>query len=108
MGAGNGRLDGLAGSLNGRALIQRHDDVGAENLLIFDGQLRAEEMLRAVDVRAEGDALVAHFPQRRQGKYLVAAGIGQERAVPAHELMQPAVAGDDIGAGPQVEVVVIG
>ena len=40
-----------------------------------------------------------------QAEHLEPSTIGQDRSIPAHEPMQPAEAGDTIGAGPQGEVV---
>ena len=47
------------------------------------------------------------FPQRPEAEHLEAARVGQDRTVPAHEAVQPAVLGDHLepGAQPQVEGV---
>ena len=48
------------------------------------------------------------LPEVREAEDLEAAGIGQDRPVPAHEPMQPAEPGDPLVAGPQREVVGVG
>ena len=40
-----------------------------------------------------------------QAEELKAAAVGQDRAVPAHEAVQPAERGDDLFAGPQREMI---
>ena len=41
-------------------------------------------------MRAETHAFFFHFAQFAQAEHLEAAGIGEQRAFPAHELVQPA------------------
>ncbi len=48
---------------------------------------------------AEGHAVLVDLPQRREGHHLEAAGIGQDRAVPAHEAVQAAETGHRSGRG---------
>ena len=60
---------------------------------------------RAVEMRAERDAVVVDRAQVAQADHLVAAGVGQDRPVPGHELVQAAEALDALVAGPQVQVV---
>lgn len=69
--------------------------------------LGRQEELVAVDRRGELDAFFADFAQRAQRKDLEAARVGEDRAVPAHEVVQAAVRGDHFQprAQPQVEGV---
>ena len=62
-------------------------------------------MGRAVEVRGEGDAVVVDSAKVRQREDLEAAGVGQDRSVPAHEPMQPAEAGDALGGRAQAQVI---
>ena len=62
----------------------------------------------AVDVRAKGDAVVGDLAQLRQRHDLEAAGVGQDRPRPVHELVQPAERGDALRAGPQHQVIGVG
>ena len=65
-------------------------------------------MFRAIQVRAEGDAFVRYFPQFAQAEYLEAAGIGENRAWPRHELVKAAHSSDQFVAGTQIEMVCVG
>ena len=55
-----------------------------------DGALRAEEMRRAVEMRAKCNPFLVDFTELVQAENLEAAGIGQDRPRPRHETMQPA------------------
>ena len=79
-----------------RALVEDHHDVRIQRLLDFHALFRRQHQTLAVDRRRELDAHFADLAQMRQAPDLKAAGIGQNRAVPAHEAMQPAVRGDDL------------
>ena len=63
---------------------------------------------RPVEMAAERDAVLVHDPQVAQRDDLEAARVGQDRAVPVHEPMQPAEPRDPVVAGPQVQVVRVG
>ena len=76
--------------LTGNDVIELHDHVGAEVALDAHHRLRREAVLRAVDVTAELDAVLVDGAQRLQREHLEAAGVGEDRAVPAHEPVQPA------------------
>ncbi len=87
-------------------LVEAHGDVRAEGGLDLRGELGREARRRAVVDRAEGDAFVVDRGDRvAQREDLVAARIGQDRAVPAHEAVEPAELGDQLVAGPEEEVV---
>jgi hypothetical protein len=53
----------------------------------------------------ERHALLAHLAQIRQRPDLKAAGIGQDRLVPAHEMMQAAQPLHPLRPGPQHQVI---
>jgi hypothetical protein len=56
--------------------IERHDDVGAEGQLDFDGALGREKVRRAVEVRPEVKAVFGHPSQTLQAHHLEAAAVG--------------------------------
>ena len=61
---------------------------------------------RAVVDVAERDAVVVDGGERvAEREDLEAARVGQDRPVPAHEPVQPAELGDQLVAGPEVQVV---
>ena len=91
-----------------RAFVQHHLDIGAEQALHLDGALRRQLDGRAVDMRLENDAPLVDAPELRQRHHLVAAGIGEDRLLPMHELVQAAELGDALGAGPQHQVIGVG
>jgi len=62
----------------------------------------------AVEVGAEGHALVLDLAQLRQRHDLEAAGIGENRVWPIHEAVQAAELGDAFGARPQHQVIGVG
>ena len=102
----------LAGLLNviiGRgvlhALIEGHSDVAAQVGLDLHGLLRPHKDPPPVDVGGERDALLGDLPQSRQGKYLEAAGIRQDGAVPVHHLVEPAQGLHHVIPRPEVEMV---
>src|SRR5215470_12810933 len=68
-----------------RALVERHDDVGAEPDLRLHGALRTEEVRRAVEMRAEGHSFFTELPQLAEAEDLKSARIGENRAIPRHE-----------------------
>ncbi len=95
-----------ARSAGGRADVEAHRHVGAEALLDARGQLRCEPLGAAVVYRPERHALVVHVQQRvAEREHLEPARVGEDRAVPAHERVQAAELGDEVLAGPEVEVV---
>jgi hypothetical protein len=90
-----------------RALVERHHDVRIERALDFHRPLGGQQQPVAVDRRRELDAVLAHLAQRAEAEDLEAAGIRQDRPLPAGESMQAAVRRDDVGARaqPQMECV---
>jgi len=53
----------------------------------------------------EGHALFRQLAQPRQAHHLKPAGIGEDRLVPVHELMQPAQTVDPFGSGAQHQMI---
>ena len=62
-------------------------------------------MSRAVEMRSELRALFVDRPPRRKAEDLIAAAVGQNRPRPADEPVQAALAGDQIVAGTQIEMI---
>ena len=67
--------------------------------------LGPEEQQRAVQVRAELDAVRLDLADGRQAEHLEAAAVGQDRPRPIDEPVQPARGADDVQPGPDVEVI---
>jgi hypothetical protein len=89
----------------GRTLVEGHDDVRPNFPLDVHRPLRGENVLRAVNMRLECDALLLYLSLRSKGIHLVAAAVRQNGALPAIEFMQAARRFQHIHAGPKVEVV---
>ena len=89
-------------------MVEGHDHVGAEPPLDPGHPLRGEPVRAPVDVAAKGRAVVVDRARGGEREDLVAAGVGQDRAAPAHEVTHSAAALDDLVAGAQVEVVGVG
>ena len=53
----------------------------------------------------ERDPFLGHLGQVGQAHHLIAARIGEDRAIPAHEAMQPAEPRDALGAGAQHQMI---
>src|SRR5258708_1118211 len=62
-----------------RALIECHDDVGAQPDLSRDRALGAEKMRSPIQMRAKSDTLLGDFPKLVQAKNLEASRIRQNR-----------------------------
>jgi len=56
-------------------------------------------------MRLESRALFGDLPALRQAEDLIAAAVGEDRFVPADELVQAAATRDQIVAGSQVQVI---
>ena len=59
-------------------------------------------------MRGKGHALFLDLAKPRKGKHLKSAAVGQDRAVPAHELVEAAHLPHHIVAGAKVQVVGVG
>ena len=98
---------GLGGRMLG-AVIQRHGDVRAQRELHLHGVFRGEPHFAAVERRTKAYPLLGDATQALQAEHLEAAGIGEERLLPMHETVQPAMRGDDGRPGTQHEVEGVG
>jgi len=58
-----------------------------------------------VNVRTEHDAFVGYFRYVAEAEHLIPAAVGQDRAVPRCEGMQPSGIADEIISGPQMQVI---
>ena len=88
------------------AFVKGHDDVRAQRFLDLHGILGADEMLRpAVEMGLERHALFGDLPEVRQAEDLEPSAVGQDRPMPAHELLHPAELPDQFLAGPQEQMV---
>ncbi len=67
-----------------------------------------QKCLRAVEDRAELDAVVGELERVGEAEDLEAARVGEDGAVPVHERVQTAGVAHDVGTGAQVEVVGVG
>ena len=65
---------------------------------------RGQEQSIAVDRRSELDALLGNLAQLTQRKHLETAGVGQYRAIPAHEPVQATMRSHHIQPRPQPQV----
>ncbi len=59
----------------------------------------------AIQMRAEAHTFFCHLAQLAQAEYLEAAGIGEQRPVPAHKLVQPAQLPHQLVPRPQIKMV---
>ena len=97
--------DFVARTVGTGAFVEGHDDVRAEQALDFHAALGGEHVLAAIEVAAEFDALLGQLAQLAEAHHLIAAGIGQDRAVPVHEPVKTAKPRDAFGAGAQHKVI---
>ena len=87
------------------AFVKRHDDVGAQPDLRRHRALRGKEMRRSVEMRAESHAFLGHLAQFVQTENLETAGVGENRARPRHETVQPAQLAHLLDSRPQIKMV---
>ena len=106
----------VARGVERRALVEHERDIGAERRLHRHRRLRAEEPLGPIDIGAEPDALLIDSEDRpgalggdpppaldlvgdrpvTHREHLEAARVGDDRAWPPHELVQPAELADQL------------
>ena len=98
-------LGGLARGRVGQALVERHRDVRAECSLDLHDGLRREKARGAVQRRAKLHAVVAELADLRQAEDLESTGVGEDRARPAHEVVQATEVAHHVGAGAQEQMV---
>ena len=87
------------------ALVQHHGHVHPQRLLYPHHLLRRQKVRRTVQVGAERHPLLGDLAHGRQAQHLVAAAVGQDRPVPAHERVQPAHVPDQLLPRAHVQVV---
>ena len=95
----------LASAGEGGALVEDHDDIGAQAVFDLHDLFGGEQVVRAVQVGLETDALFLNLVEFAQAEDLVAAAIGEDGTSPVHEAVQAAGPIDQLVAGTQVEVV---
>ncbi len=87
------------------AVVESHDDVGADRVLDRHRGLGAEMDAGAVDERLEGHPVLVDRVDVRHRERLIAAGIGEDRSVPTHEPMTTAESFEQFGPRPEHQVV---
>ncbi len=98
----------LAGSVAGRALVERHHDVGADGTLGVDDALGSEQMPGPVDMRPEVAPLLLELTACGERKDLEPAAVGEHGPLPGGETVDAPGLLDDGHAGPEVKMVGIG
>ena len=95
---------GLGGRIGG-ALVKDHDDIGPQTALDRHGGLRIQKDPGTVHRALELHPGLGDLAHGAQAEHLETAGVGQDRAAPAHEIVQVAMLLDDLRtrAQPQVE-----
>lgn len=89
----------------GGTLVKGHDDVCADFALGLHNGFRAEKVLGTVQNASELHAFGLDLAQILQTPDLESTAIGQNRAVPAHKLVDAAGGCDLRGSGAQIQVV---
>jgi hypothetical protein len=84
---------------------ERHGDRGIQQMLDFGGAFRGQPISRAVDMGLERHAVGIELAQAGQRHDLKPARIGQDRARPIHEPVQPSERRDPLGARPEHQVI---
>ena len=90
------------------AFVKRHGNVRPQFFLDAHGNFRRQELLRAVDVGPEKDALLRDFPHGAQAEDLKAPAVRQHAPVVIHEAVQSAGSLDETTAGAQEQMVCVG
>src|SRR5215471_640521 len=89
----------------GQAVVQNHDNVGAERSLNIHRDLGTEEVTASVQVRLKTYPVLADVSQGTEAEDLVSAAVGQNRPIPAHESVQSSKLRHGFVSRPQKEVV---
>ncbi|CRM95883.1 hypothetical protein [Pseudomonas sp. 22 E 5] len=87
-----------------RAFVKDHHNVGTQVPLHLHRLFRPHEYFGAIYRRGEGHALLLDLAHGAQAEHLEAAGIGEDRALPFHEVVQVAVLLDHFRARAQPQV----
>ncbi len=88
-----------------RAIIEDHGDVGPEFALNLHGFFGTEKEERAIEMRAEFDAVGFDFANGGEAEDLEAAGVGEDWERPIDKFVEAAGGADDFHAGANVEVI---
>ena len=108
MRAGGRVGDDCAGRAREDRLVEGDRDVRPERLLDHRRLLGREPVDRSIEVRPERDPVLVDDPQVAERYDLEPARVGQDRAVPVHEPMQPAEPRDALVPGSEIQVVGVG
>ena len=108
MGAPAGIDHIVFGGWIGRTLVKGHGHVSPQGHLDLRGVFRGHVDGAAIPGVAEHHAAVIDFVQVPQAEHLKAAGVGEHRTVPAHELVQSTGCRHDLFAGLQMQVIGVG
>ena len=92
----------------GDDVVELHGDVAAELFLNGDGLFGRELDAVAVDVRAKDGALLVDRRPVGEAEDLKAAAVGEDRAVPAHDRVQPAEGGDRVRPRAEQQMIRVG
>src|SRR5262245_15343266 len=76
------------------AVVENHEDVGAEGHLDVDGDFRAQKLSAAIEVGLKSDPVFTDVPQRTETENLITAAVGENGPIPSHELVQAAESGN--------------
>ena len=102
------RLGLLASDAPRCALVERHHDIGSQRPLDVHHSLGCEEMTGPVDVAPEDHTVVPDLVAVCEREDLVAARVGEDRPIPAHEFVDSAQLLDQFMPRTQVKVVGVG
>src|SRR5690606_7731111 len=86
------------------ALVEDHHDVRPQLTLHLHWLLGPHEHLGTIHRRGEVHTLLPDLAHGAQAEYLEATGVGEDRSLPLHEVVQVAVLADDLGARAQPQV----
>jgi hypothetical protein len=91
-----------------RTFIERHHHIRTQDRLNVHHALRCQEMFVPVNVRPEFDAVISELAPICKAEDLIPAAIGQDRFLPAHEIVQAAGCPDDLKAGTKEQMISVG
>ena len=89
----------------GRTFIEGHDDVRPDDALDVHRALGGEQVWTAVDMAAEGHALLLDLAVLGQAVDLIASGVRQDGPVPPHESMESSPLLQHVQSRPEVKVI---
>ena len=102
----DGRHDVLPVLEGRRTLVEGHRDGRAEIGLDLHRLLRAHKDTATIDVAVEGNTLLLDLPSGTgQGEDLESAGVGQDRTIPVHKLVETTELLDELITGTHVQMI---